>query len=115
MGTTVWLGPGGGGGGAVGPASGHAPSMIDSQIVIAPPPSLRHDWTVSEIESIYTAALPNLNFRAQSVHRVRHQPDEVQGCMLLSIKTGGCPEDCAYCPQSAHYKTGVARTELVPL
>jgi biotin synthase len=49
------------------------------------------------------------------VHRALHQPDEVQGCMLLSIKTGGCPEDCAYCPQSAHYKTNVARTELVPL
>ncbi len=46
-------------------------------------------------------------FRAQTVHRAHHRPDEVQGCMLLSIKTGGCPEDCAYCPQSAHYKTDV--------
>jgi biotin synthase len=89
--------------------------MIDSQIVIASSPSIRHDWTVKEIESIYTAALPDLVFRAQSVHRALHHPDEVQGCMLLSIKTGGCPEDCAYCPQSAHYKTGVARTDLVPL
>ena len=76
---------------------------------------LRHDWTVPEIESIYTTALPDLVFRAQSVHRVRHRANEVQGCMLLSIKTGGCPEDCAYCPQSAHYKTNVTRSELVPL
>lgn len=76
---------------------------------------LRHDWTVQDIESIYTAALPDLVFRAQSVHRLHHRANEVQGCMLLSIKTGGCPEDCAYCPQSAHYKTDVTRSELVPL
>jgi biotin synthase len=76
---------------------------------------LRHDWTVAEIEALYTAPLPDLVFRAQSVHRVHHRADEVQGCMLLSIKTGGCPEDCAYCPQSAHYKTEVARNELVSL
>ena len=67
----------------------------------------------AEIEAIYTAPLPDLVFRAQTVHRAHHRPDEVQGCMLLSIKTGGCPEDCAYCPQSAHYKTDVARAELV--
>jgi biotin synthase len=76
---------------------------------------MRHDWSVSEIESIYTAPLPDLIFRAQTVHRAHHSPNEVQGCILLSIKTGGCPEDCAYCPQSAHYKTDVARTELVSL
>jgi biotin synthase len=78
-------------------------------------PVLRHDWSVSEIESVYTAPLPDLIFRAQTVHRAHHPTDEVQGCMLLSIKTGGCPEDCAYCPQSAHYQTGVARTDLVSL
>ena len=76
---------------------------------------MRHDWTVSEIEDIYSAPLPDLIFRAQTVHRAHHRADEVQGCMLLSIKTGGCPEDCAYCPQSAHYSTGVARTDLVSL
>jgi biotin synthase len=76
---------------------------------------LRHDWTVAEIDSIYTSPLPDLVFRAQTVHRAHHRADEVQGCMLLSIKTGGCPEDCAYCPQSAHYQTGVSRTELVNL
>ena len=76
---------------------------------------LRHDWATSEIEAIYTAPLPDLVFRAQTVHREHHSPNEVQGCILLSIKTGGCPEDCAYCPQSAHYKTDVTRTELVSL
>ena len=76
---------------------------------------MRHDWSIPEIESIYTAPLPDLVFRAQTVHRAHHSPNDVQGCMLLSIKTGGCPEDCAYCPQSAHYKTDVTRTELVSL
>jgi biotin synthase len=75
----------------------------------------RHDWTTAEIDTIYTAPLPDLIFRAQTVHREHHSPNEVQGCILLSIKTGGCPEDCAYCPQSAHYKTDVTRTELVTL
>jgi biotin synthase len=83
--------------------------------VSAPPADLRYDWTVPEIESIYTMALPDLVFQAQTVHRAHHRADQVQGCMLLSIKTGGCPEDCAYCPQSAHYKTDVTRSELVPI
>src|SRR5215472_14737282 len=74
---------------------------------------VRHDWTVAEIETIYTTPLLGLLFQAQSVHREYHCADEVQGCMLLSIKTGGCPEDCAYCPQSAHYRTGLARQELL--
>jgi biotin synthase len=74
---------------------------------------LRYDWTESEIESFYTLPLPNLIFQAQTVHRAHHSPIEVQGCSLLSIKTGGCPEDCAYCPQSAHYQTGLSRAELM--
>jgi biotin synthase len=74
---------------------------------------IRYDWTMAEIEAIYTLPLPELVFHAQQVHRAFHPPDEVQGCALLSIKTGGCPEDCAYCPQSAHYRTGVQRTELM--
>jgi biotin synthase len=73
----------------------------------------RHDWRIDEIEAIYTSPLPDLIFRAQSIHRNYHAADEVQGCMLLSIKTGGCPEDCAYCPQSAHYETGVERQPLM--
>ena len=76
-------------------------------------PMLRHDWTLPEIQAIYDAPLPDLMFRAQLAHRAYHRPGEVQGCVLLSIKTGGCPEDCAYCPQSAHYRTGVERRELL--
>jgi biotin synthase len=73
----------------------------------------RHDWSLAEIEAIYTLPLPELIFRAQTVHRDFHAADEVQGCQLLSIKTGGCPEDCAYCPQSAHYETDVERVNLL--
>jgi biotin synthase len=83
--------------------------------VACDPGTLRHDWTPAEIEAIYTAPLPDLIFHAQTVHRARHAANEIQGCMLLSVKTGGCPEDCAYCPQSARYHTGVARTDLVGL
>lgn len=76
-------------------------------------PELRHDWTVAEIESIYNLPLPELIFNAQTAHRQYHRSDEVQGCVLLSVKTGGCPEDCAYCPQSAHYQTGLTSQGLV--
>ena len=76
-------------------------------------PELRHDWTVAEIESIYNLPLPELIFNAQTAHRQYHRSDEVQGCVLLSVKTGGCPEDCAYCPQSAHYETGLTSQGLV--
>lgn len=75
--------------------------------------NLRHDWTLAEIETIYNLSFPELIFRAQTLHRQFHQPDQIQGCQLLSIKTGGCPEDCAYCPQSAHYKTGLEREKLL--
>jgi len=74
---------------------------------------VKHDWSLSEIEDIYHAPFVDLLFQAQLVHRKHHSPNEVQGSVLLNIKSGGCPEDCAYCPQSAHYRTGVARTELV--
>jgi biotin synthase len=73
----------------------------------------RFDWTRAEVEAIYKTALPELIFRAQTVHRQFHAPDRVQTCQLLSIKTGGCPEDCAYCPQSAHYDAGVERGGLL--
>ena len=65
------------------------------------------------MEALYGLPLTELLFRAQTVHRRHHDPAEVQRCTLLSIKTGGCPEDCGYCPQSAHYPTGVARQELM--
>jgi biotin synthase len=74
---------------------------------------IRHDWTLAEIESIYASPLLDLVYRAQTVHRTHHQANEVQGCVLLNVKSGGCPEDCAYCPQSAHYATGVDRYDLM--
>jgi biotin synthase len=73
----------------------------------------RHDWTTERVEALYHLPLTELLFRAQAVHRQYHDPETVQRCTLLSIKTGGCPEDCGYCPQSAHYNTGVARSELM--
>ncbi len=76
---------------------------------------LRYDWTREEIREIYKQPLPNLLFAAQSAHREFHDPSRIQFCRLLSIKTGGCPEDCSYCPQSAHYSTGVARGGLLPV
>src|SRR2546427_2374265 len=74
---------------------------------------LRHNWSRAEVEAIYRAALPELVFQAQSIHRQFHAPDRVQTCQLISIKTGGCPEDCAYCPQSAHYDADVERQGLL--
>ena len=74
---------------------------------------LRHDWKRGEVEEIYRAPLTELVFRAQSVHRQSHAPDRVQTCQLISIKTGGCPEDCAYCPQRAHYDAPVERQGLL--
>ncbi|HLK51793.1 MAG TPA: biotin synthase BioB [Bryobacteraceae bacterium] len=75
--------------------------------------TLRYDWTLPEIEAIYTTPLLELVFKAQCIHREHHRANEVQGCMLLSIKTGGCPEDCGYCSQSAHYDTEITRRELM--
>jgi biotin synthase len=74
---------------------------------------IRHDWTRSEIAEIYRLPLPELIFQAQLAHREFHQPEEVQLCRLLSIKTGGCPEDCGYCAQSAHHQNGAPREELL--
>ena len=67
----------------------------------------RHDWTVAEIRAIHDLPLPQLMLRAQTVHQQHHQPEEVQLCSLLSVKTGGCPEDCAYCPQSSRHDADV--------
>jgi len=73
----------------------------------------RYDWTRQEVAGIYRTALPDLLFRAQIAHRQFHDPDRIQTCQLISIKTGGCPEDCAYCPQSAHYEADVERQGLL--
>ena len=68
---------------------------------------IRNDWTKEEIDKIYHSPILELIYRAASVHRVFNDPQEVQVCTLLSVKTGGCPEDCAYCPQAARYHTDV--------
>jgi biotin synthase len=68
---------------------------------------------VSEVRTIHDLPLPDLIFRAQEAHRRHHRADEVQLCSLLSVMTGGCPEDCAYCPQSSHYDTGVVRDKML--
>jgi biotin synthase len=75
----------------------------------------RHDWTRVEIRALFDLPFPDLMFRAQTVHRAHFDPAEVQISTLLSIKTGGCPEDCAYCPQSARYDTGVRAEKLMAL
>src|SRR5262245_66169046 len=79
------------------------------------PGLVRHDWTRAELRALIALAFPELIFRAQSVHRLHFDPTEVQISTLLSIKTGGCPEDCAYCPQSARYDTGVKAEKLMAL
>src|SRR5262245_16791752 len=77
--------------------------------------TVRHDWTREEVRALFALPFPELIYRAQSVHRVHFDPTEVQISTLLSIKTGGCPEDCAYCPQSAKYDTGVKAEKLMSL
>ena len=74
---------------------------------------VRHDWTRAEIGALFDLPFPELIFRAQSIHRQYFDPAEVQISTLLSIKTGGCPEDCAYCPQSARYDTGIHAEKLM--
>jgi biotin synthase len=74
---------------------------------------IRHDFTLAEARAIHDLPLVELVFRAQAVHREHHEPGAVQLCTLLSVKTGGCPEDCAYCPQSAHHETQVGAEKLL--
>src|SRR5215475_3156049 len=71
--------------------------------------------TLEEFRTVYDLPLPDLIFRAAEVHRAHHDTTDIQRCALLSIKTGGCPEDCAYCAQSARYQTGVPATPLMSL
>ena len=86
--------------------------------VSMPSPSPRQPemaWSTQDILKLYELPFMDLLFRAQEVHRSNFEPNTVQLSSLLSIKTGGCPEDCAYCPQSAHYDTGLAADKLMPL
>jgi biotin synthase len=73
----------------------------------------RQSWTRDDVHALMVLPFPELVFRAQSVHRAHHDPARVQISTLLSIKTGGCPEDCAYCPQSAAYEAGVPASKLM--
>lgn len=79
----------------------------------APLGAVRHDWTVEEILALLRLPFPELVFTAQAIHRRHFDPSQVQLAQLLSIKTGGCPEDCGYCAQSAHFETGVKASKLM--
>jgi biotin synthase len=76
-------------------------------------PAIRHDWTHDEILALFRLPFADLLYQAQTIHRAHFDPNEVQISTLLSIKTGGCPEDCAYCPQSAHFSTGLKAQKLM--
>lgn len=76
---------------------------------------LRHNWHIDEVAALLTLPFPELIYKAQCIHRQYFDPTKIQISTLLSIKSGGCPEDCAYCPQSAHHEKSVAREALLPL
>jgi biotin synthase len=78
-------------------------------------PAERHDWTRAEVEALFQRPFNDLLFEAQSIHRSHFDPNRVQISTLLSIKTGACPEDCAYCPQSIHHNTHLERERLLPV
>src|SRR5471032_1086351 len=84
-----------------------------SPVSLADPALPRHDWTLAEVEALLDLPFTELVFRAATVHRRWFDPSEVQIPQLLSIKTGGCPEDCGYCSQSQHFDTGVKATKLM--
>src|SRR3984885_11160138 len=75
--------------------------------------AIRHDWRRAEAEALYNLPFADLMFRAQSTHRSHFDPNQIETASLLSIKTGGCPEDCGYCSQSAHYPTGLKASKLM--
>lgn len=74
---------------------------------------IRNNWTKTELLEIYNSPFLDLIYKAATVHRTHHDPQEVQVCTLLSVKTGGCPEDCSYCPQAARYHTDVKVQKLL--
>ncbi len=86
---------------------------MPSSIELAEAATPRHDWTRAEVEALFDLPLPELMFRAMAVHRTVFDPVEVQLSQLLSVKTGGCVEDCGYCSQSAHFKTGLKASKLM--
>ena len=93
---------------------------VQPAIDIRPEPTesileIRHNWRIDEVENLFALPFNDLVFRAQTVHRRYFDPNEVQISTLLSIKTGACSEDCAYCPQSARYDTGLEIESLMPM
>src|SRR5689334_11301211 len=86
---------------------------VDCSRSAGKPPGVR--WTVAAIEALFALPFPELIFRAQQIHREHHPPNAVQLSTLLSVKTGGCPEDCGYCPQAKRYHTGVDDEKLLDL
>jgi biotin synthase len=84
-------------------------------VVMPSESDVRHDWTLTEVQALFALPFNDLLFRAQAVHRRHFDPNAVQVSTLLSIKTGACPEDCAYCPQSARYDTGLKAEKLMPV
>lgn len=89
-----------------------SPAAVAAEAATKSPP--RTDWTREEIQAIYDSPLMDLIFHGARVHRAAHRFREVQQCTLLSVKTGGCSEDCAYCPQSSRYDTGVKASKMLP-
>ncbi|MGB8186588.1 MAG: biotin synthase BioB [Pseudolabrys sp.] len=90
-------------------------SLSHHAVPLSAPGLLRHDWTREQVRALFAAPFPDLMFRAAQVHRENFDSSEVQISTLLSIKTGGCPEDCAYCPQSAKFDTGLKAEKLMDL
>ena len=93
-------------------------SQIESLQAVAatlPAQMLRNDWSRSELKALYDLPMNDLLFNAHSIHRQNFEPNQVQTSTLMSIKTGACPEDCAYCPQSGHHNTGLSKEQLVAL
>src|SRR5688500_1891136 len=90
-------------------------SSIDSNALIATLGSVRTDWSLTEVQALLDLPFADLMFHAQRVHRANFDPNEVQVSTLLSIKTGACPEDCAYCSQSIRFETGLKAEPLLDI
>lgn len=87
--------------------------MALQSLITKDAPDIRNNWQESEVQELFAAPLMELVFQAAVIHRKYFNPSEVQASTLLSIKTGSCPEDCKYCPQSAHYNTGLKKEALI--
>ena len=86
---------------------------MNAPVRIADPAQPRHDWTLDEVEALFELPFTELVFRAAEIHRRWFDPAEVQLSQLLSVKTGGCAENCGYCSQSSHFDTGLKASKLI--